>query len=233
MLFVNIRHKVSRLLNPALCLCCGVGIDAEYFFCAHCLDDLEQVKNACPLCGLPYAADPSVCAPCNHKPPRWQRMIAPLVYTGGTRKLIQELKFRDKIYHANALVSHLHSHFSGQQVDALLPVPLHSDRLRDRGFNQAQEIAARLAHFLRIPTDPLSLTRIRATDSQSGLSLNKRQQNIVKAFRYEPAKRYRSVAVVDDVITTGSTMAEITKVLRKAGVESVQVWSLARALKQQ
>lgn len=232
MRFLNIRQKLSRVLNPGLCLTCGTVVDTKRHICVNCLQGLKRVENACTLCGLPHRSRQPVCVVCLHHPPRWQHMIAPLVYSGSCRRLIQGFKFNEKIFTANAMISHLFPLYQAQHVEVMIPVPLHKDRLLERGFNQSLEIASQLSTHINVPIDNHSLKRIRATESQSGLSLDKRRRNLVRAFHYDSNKFYRSVAVVDDVITSGSTMAEISKLLHRAGVESVQVWSLARALKQ-
>ena len=232
MRFLNISHKLSRALNPGLCLTCGIAVDTDHHICTHCLQGLRHVDNACTLCGLSNNHLQPVCAACLHKPPCWQHMIAPLVYSGTCRRLIQDFKFNEKIFTANALIIHLYPLYQAENVEVMLPVPLHRGRLLERGFNQSQEIAWRLSIHNKIPVDSHSLKRIRATESQSGLSLDKRRRNLVKGFQFDCNKRYRSAAVVDDVITSGSTMSEITKLLHRAGIESVQVWALARALKQ-
>jgi ComF family protein len=158
-------------------------------------------------------------------------MTAPLVYSDNTRKLIHDLKFNEQIHLANALITHLFQYYQNRCVEVLIPVPLHYIRLLERGFNQSEEIARILSDRLNIPLDTKSLTRVRMTEPQSGLSINKRRQNLLKAFRFEPQKCYRSVAIVDDIITTGSTLTEISKVLSRSGVTHIEVWSLARALK--
>ena len=228
--YLNIRHKISQLLNPALCLSCGVPVSSSAFICIDCLGAMEPVSSPCELCGLPNPVDDAICPSCLHHPPHWQSMTAPLIYQGNTRKLIQALKFNEQIHIANALVTHIHPYFNSLGVDALIPVPLHLDRLLDRGFNQAEEIANTLSSFLNIPVDRKSLSRIKSTESQAGLSLNKRRHNIIKAFQYR-GRPYKSVAIIDDIITSGSTMSEICKSLKKSGVKHIQAWSLARALK--
>ena len=230
-IYLNIRHKLSQWLNPALCLSCGIPIETNAFICPDCLISLATVANACARCGLPNPAGGSTCPACLHAPPRWQHMIAPLVYQAGTRRIIHALKFNEQLQHANALLSHLHSCYSGHPVDALIPVPLHRSRLLERGFNQSEEIARLLSVRLSIPIDRDSLRRIKATESQSGLSLSKRQGNIRQAFAFNPIHRYQSVAIVDDVITTGSTVSEICRLLKKSGIGHIEVWSLARALR--
>jgi len=132
---------------------------------------------------------------------------------------------------AHALLRHLRSCYDGHRVEALIPVPLHPSRLKQRGFNQSAEIANLLSKQLDIPLDRHSLKRIKATEFQYGLSLHKRQKNLLKAFQFRPEKPYRSVAIIDDIITSGSTMSEICKLLKRQGIEHIEVWSLARALK--
>ena len=110
----------------------------------------------------------------------------------------------------------------------LLPVPLHRTRLLERGYNQACEIATVWSAALGIPVDRRALTRPRSTQSQSGLSAAQREQNVRQAFAYVPKHEYRHVALVDDIVTTGSTVTEITKLLHRNGVEFVEVWALAR-----
>ncbi len=200
--------------------------------CEDCLESLPRVGHPCSCCGLPNASRAEVCASCLLKPPRWHNMIAPLIYRAETRRLIHDLKFNEQLYVANALLQHLAHCYRDHPVEVLMPVPLHPTRLLERGFNQSAEIAAILSRHLHIPLDRHSLKRIKATDSQSGLSLNKRRKNLLKAFQYDPQEPYRSVAIIDDVITSGSTMTEICKQLQKAGVKHMEVWSLARALKQ-
>lgn len=233
--YLNIQNKLSQLLNPALCLTCGITVRSDEFICPHCLISLHLVPNPCSLCGLtnqaPSQSETSICPACRHNPPRWQRMIAPLIYQGNTRKLIHEFKFSEQIHHANALLTHLYRCYSSHPVEALIPVPLHKTRLLERGFNQAEEIAKILSQKLNIPVDRNSLHRIKETESQSGLSFNKRQKNILKAFEFKAGKQYHSIALVDDIITSGSTMSEICKVLKNSGIRHIQVWSLARVLK--
>ncbi len=113
---------------------------------------------------------------------------------------------------------------------ALLCVPLHESRLRERGYNQALELAKPLARALHLPLHPHALRRIRSTQAQSGLDARARRRNLRGAFEIDPAQTLPThVALLDDVMTTGSTLRECARVLRKAGVQRVDVWALARA----
>jgi len=160
-------------------------------------------------------------------------MTAPLIYQGLTRDLLIQLKFAESMYLANSLVSATIDYFRASKPvpEVLLPVPLHRNRLLDRGYNQAFEIAQSLSQLLDIPVDTRALCRIRDTDSQSGLSAYQREKNILKAFAYDASAPYSHVAVVDDIVTTGSTANEITKTLHRAGVRRVEIWGLARVSK--
>lgn len=110
-----------------------------------------------------------------------------------------------------------------------MPVPLFWQKQWQRGYNQAELLAKPLADWLNIPLDTQSLKRIRHTASQRELSAADRRRNLREAFAYRPRKNYKRVAVIDDVVTTGSTLNAISLELRKQGVEEVQVWTLARA----
>lgn len=230
-IYLNIRHRIRSILNPALCQICGISIPAHEYYCAHCWGGFAGVENACEQCGLPNQASGTVCPVCLHNPPPWQRMLAPLCYSGNTRSEIHRLKYLQRIDLAEALLTRLHSSFMTDNVQVLIPVPLHKSRLLERGFNQSQEIARVLSDYLNIPMDRQCLRRIRATQPQSGLSPSKRRNNIRSAFEYTPGHPYQAVAIVDDVITSGSTMNEICRLLRRKGVQHIEVWSLARTLK--
>ncbi len=227
------QRLVSNLLNPALCLGCEHELDHGQYFCATCINQLNLLNNPCTLCGLENQTSGSHCAACLYDPPRWQNLVAPLIYQGLARDLLIQLKFSQSLHLANSLVSSVIHQFRASNTlpEVLLPVPLHRKRLLDRGFNQAFEIARALSHLLDIPVDTRALRRVRYTDSQSGLSANQRQKNILKAFAYESSKSYSHVAVVDDIVTTGSTANEITKTLHRAGVQHVSIWGLARVSK--
>ncbi len=227
-----LKTFLTRALDPALCLGCAHVLEPGKYFCETCGLSLERVPQPCLLCGLENQSGNTICARCLYDPPRWQKLIAPLIYQGFSRDLIIQLKFSEGLHLANSLTTHLIEHFrqSKPLPEVLLPVPLHRKRLLDRGYNQAFEIARILSRLLDIPLDTRSLLRIRHTESQSGLSASKREKNILNAFAYEPVEVYTHVAIVDDIVTTGSTANEIAKTLRRAGVTNIEIWGLARVL---
>ena len=221
---------VNYLLAPGLCLACGCELDNAESLCDCCGERLRCVPSPCSYCGQPNPVTGQICPACLRNPPRWQRMIAPLQYSGPTRDYLQQLKYFEAVHLAKTLcrrcLDPLRQNWPRPEV--LLPVPLHRDRLLERGYNQADEIARIWSREFAIPVDRKSLTRLRATPSQSGLSAGQREHNVRRAFAYRAKHEYRHVAIVDDIVTTGSTVTEITKTLHRGGVEYVEVWALAR-----
>ena len=230
----TLQRGIARALNylfaPGLCLACGCDLGDASSLCTSCCGQLQRVPNPCQYCGQPNPVEGLVCPACLLNPPRWQKIIAPLQYRGLVRDYLIQLKFSEALYLAKSLGQQCIDQFrqSSPQPEVLLPVPLHRARLLERGYNQAYEIATVCSGALGIPVDRHALTRTRATPSQSGLSSPQRERNIRKAFAYAPKHDYRHVALIDDIVTTGSTVTEITKVLHRGGVEYVEVWALAR-----
>jgi len=230
----RIQRQIAAFINylfaSGLCLGCGCELANSDSLCDCCGERLLRVPNPCLYCGQPNPVSGQVCPACLLNPPRWQRLIAPLQYRGLTRDYLRQLKYDEALYLAKTLCRQCLEPFSrgSPKPQALLPVPLHRERLFERGYNQATEIARAWSREFDLPVDRMALRRLRATPSQSGLSANQRQQNVHRAFAYQSPREYRHVAIVDDIVTTGSTVTEITRTLHRAGVEYVEVWALAR-----
>lgn len=157
-------------------------------------------------------------------------MFTPYHYSGLVRQYLLQAKFANDLPPLKALC-HGHDDFDRDLLpwpEVLLPVPLHQNRLQKRGFNQATELALFWSERFNITVDRKSLRRIKDTQSQSGLNARLRQQNTRGAFEYNNPG-YRHVAIIDDIVTTGSTITEITRLLHQEGVEFVEVWAVARA----
>lgn len=228
---INIGHILRRFFNPAICQACGISVPADKLFCEYCQRSFNRLQNPCHSCGLPNPVNGTLCLVCMKSPPRWNRMRTPFVFCDPLRQQIHRLKFANQPHIAYPLIEQTLPCFSPDHIDTLIPVPLHPERLRQRGFNQSQILADMLAKALNLPVDRHSLTRVKATDPQSGLNYRQRSINMKKAFGYKPRTPWKSVAVVDDIITTGNTMNEICKLLSRQGVTYIEVWAVARALK--
>ena len=224
---------IRYIFSPGVCCACGCELDGGGSICADCDLRLPRVPNPCQACAQPNAGGGGVCPACLLNPPRWQRMLAPFQYRGLAREYLLQLKFADATHLARTLGERGGTAFAevDPRPDTLLPVPLHRARLLERGFNQADEIARVWSRLFDIPIDRRALARSRPTPSQSGLTAARRRTNVRNAFTYTPRRPYRHVALVDDVVTTGSTVDEVTRILHRGGVEFVEVWALARAYK--
>lgn len=180
----------------------------------------------------PSAPDVILCGQCQQKPPPFERTIAPLIYQHPVADLIAGLKFHAKLQYgrmlATLLLGKILDSARTEMPQLLIPVPLHRKRLRERGYNQAVELARPLGRQLDIPLDLSSCRRVRATSSQSALHIKERRSNVRGAFQLAKEIAADHVALLDDVVTTGSTVAELARVLRRSGVKRVDVWALAR-----
>jgi ComF family protein len=222
---------LQQLLVTGVCLACGCDPGDAATLCSSCRQRLHAVPNPCSHCGQPNPLEGLICPACRLNPPLWQKMIAPLQYRGITREYLLQIKHAESIHLASCLCEQTLGSFAEcwPRPEVLLPVPLHRQRLLERGYNQAREIAHIWSAELDLDVDRHALTRLRATPLQAGLSAIQRKQNVRHAFDYAPRREYRHVAIVDDIVTTGSTVTEITRLLHQAGVEYVEVWALARA----
>lgn len=239
-----------RMLFPQRCVICksthisGNGDDAALAVCADCYSHLPFNHHCCHQCALPLPADSSdqsLCGNCLKQTPAFDYSISVFRYEADIVRLVHGLKYHGRLVYGRALGILLaqawHAHGKCWQApenrpDCLLPVPLHAGRLRRRGYNQSVEIARELAaggfRESPLPVDTCSVIRCRATSSQAGLNLAGRRSNIKGAFQLRRAISYRHVVLIDDVVTTGSTVNELARLLKAAGVASVGVLSLAR-----
>jgi ComF family protein len=190
--------------------------------------DAELPRLALPLCPRCALASPGaqLCGRCLAQPPAYDATVAALAYAFPADTLVHAFKFRGELALAPLLAAMLAARLSGERVDLVLPVPLSPQRLRARGYNQAAEIARRLDVAARLE---LSLCeRARDTAAQSELPWAERRRNVRGAFRCTRQIAGGTIAVVDDVMTTGATLDEIASVLKKAGAARVVNWVVAR-----
>ncbi|GAA3544492.1 ComF family protein [Zobellella aerophila] len=211
------------------CLLCRQDCQQQPLICRQCREALPGLKHPCPLCAFPLPQQGAHCGHCQRHPPAWDRMRVLADYEYPFEQLIQRLKYQHQRLAGRLLGQLLAERISPPLPEVILPVPLHWWRRWRRGYNQAEEIARGLASRLPVAIDCRSLRRIRATPAQARLSRKARRRNLHRAFRLAPV-HYRHVALLDDVITTGSTMNELVGLLRRQGVETIEVWALCRTL---
>ncbi|WBT38316.1 ComF family protein [Hyphomicrobium sp. DMF-1] len=228
---------ISDLLMPPVCLVCRTPIGDHDALCAGCWRDIDFIRP--PLCdrlGLPMPFDTGgvmISAAAAADPPPFDRARAIAAHTGSMRALVHALKFHDRHDVRRLLGKWLVE--AGRDVvgecETVVPVPLARRRLLVRRFNQAAILAQEVARLTGLGYEPLALERRRATLSQVGLTRAARQRNVAGAFavprRLEDRVRGRKILLIDDVITTGSTVGACARALKRAGASRVDVLALA------
>ncbi|OFX10696.1 MAG: amidophosphoribosyltransferase [Alphaproteobacteria bacterium RIFOXYD12_FULL_60_8] len=236
-------RRVARLaldaLLPPQCLGCGELVDAPGALCPTCWEGIRFISQpCCARCGLPFELPdteegaPSLCAGCIAEPPDFDQARSVLLYDDASRGLILKFKHADRTEGAPAYARWLAR--AGAEMlaecDVIAPVPLHRWRLFLRRYNQAALLARHLGRLSGKPVAPDLLTRCRATPTQGGLDRRGRLGNVKGAFASPRPARVegKTVLLIDDVFTTGATVGECAKALRRAGAERVFVLTLAR-----
>ena len=221
-----LKNLSALLLGGSCFLCRGAASDV---LCGPCIESLPRLpEEGCPRCALPSPAS-AICGRCLAQPPRYDATVAALWYEFPADALVHALKFRGELALAPLLARLLAERLrGGPPVDFVLAVPLSSGRLAERGYNQSLELARRLAAGAGAPLEPTGCTRIRETPQQANLPWAERARNVRGAFRSERGFAGQTIAVVDDVMTTGATLDELAATLKAAGAERVVNWVLAR-----
>lgn len=230
----TMRELVDGALDallPSHCLLCGARGHGAVSLCADCATELPRNTTCCTRCALPLAAPAPLCGRCiKHEPP-WDAAWVPFRYEWPLAQLEARFKFGGDLAAGRTLsLAWIASSLPAELPQAIVPVPLHRTRLRQRGYNQALELAKPLAKHFRVPLLRDALQRARATHAQTELTAVQRRRNVRGAFtvRFDGMPP-EHVAVLDDVFTTGATLGECVRVLKRAGVVRVDVWALARA----
>jgi len=218
--------SVLEAFFPQQCFACGAGCGSAVL-CADCLQTLPGRGLArCPSCGISHPAG-GVCGACLSHPPFFDRTFAVLDYGFPLDRLVQALKYGHRLSVSRLFVELLAAQ-PMPEADLVIPMPLHAARLRTRGFNQAAELARPLARRWGLPVVLDGVVRDVDTAPQAGLPWKARAANVRGAFRVTAGVEGLRVVVVDDVMTTGATLAELARSLKGAGAVSVENRVLAR-----
>jgi ComF family protein len=227
---LNIGTKFTRLLPAQPCLLCGTS-SHHGLCCAACDADLPRLTEAhCPICALPTPGG-GICGHCLKRPPPFDHSVAAFGYQFPLDKLIQALKYRERLILVNFLAEALIQRIPAK-ADCIVALPLHPIRLRERGFNQSSLLAHRISRRLGIPLLGNACERVRNTPPQTSLPWKARDKNMRQAFACKPEAgvRAKHVAIVDDVMTTGASIGELARALKQAGANEVSAWVVARTL---
>lgn len=230
---------VLNLVLPPRCLACGEEVEAPHGLCAPCWRKLTFLAEpCCACCGLPFAYEQgtgALCGACMRAPPAYDFARAALRYDEGSRGLVLGFKHGDRLHGAPAFGDWMRRVAGGLLADAdfLMPVPLHRLRLLRRRYNQAALLAYAAGKASGTKVAPDWLLRRRRTPSQGEFGPEGRRRNVQGAFALKRGVSVRGLAVVlvDDVLTTGATVEECARVLKRAGARRVGVLTLARSLR--
>jgi ComF family protein len=235
--WTTLAQRTQAMLLPPSCVLCGDhGQPPLLDICMHCVTDLPPNLAPCPLCAQPRQPGMEFtwpCGQCLSKPHPFDRALAPFIYDYPLDHLIHAFKYGGVLSYGRVLGMLLAYYLRtrGEPLpEALIPVPLHAARQRERGFNQAYELARPLSQLLGIPIDDMLCRRKRETQDQTELTAGERRRNVRNAFSLLRKPLYKHVALIDDVLTTGSTVGEVARMLKSGGVARVEVWTVARAV---
>ena len=230
-MFLNSCAVLEQRLLPQQCVLCTALAPAN-LVCEACLAHLPWLSGQrCPQCALPTAGS-DICGTCLSDPPRFDRVSAAFAYAWPLAPLIHHYKYAGNLALATLLAQALCARLS-DRADIIVPMPLSAQRLRSRGFNQALELARVASRLTGVPLAASACRRVRDCAPQASLPWRERAPNIRGAFVCDADLTGRSVAVVDDVMTTGATLNELARNLRQAGAVEVYGWMVARTLKPQ
>jgi len=232
-------EAAASLLYPPVCTLCGGKTRASEYLCERCEAKATPiVAPFCQQCSEPFEgaiATAFTCANCAHRTIYFDAAVAAYRGRGIVRQIIHDFKYGRQIHLRHLVARWLYAAFDderlrGREFDMIVPVPLHPARQRERGFNQANLLAELLTAQISIPSKPV-LKRVRYTTTQTALDRAERMENLHNAFRLRRNANVRGLRVllIDDVLTTGSTLSECARILKRSGAISVHAATAARA----
>jgi ComF family protein len=240
---IDVSGRVLNLVLPPRCVVSGEEVDRQGMIAPHIWSKLDFViAPYCDKCGIPFEFDTGTgtqhCASCIQKTPEYDSCRSALKYNDASRDMILGFKHADKLYAALAFMPWLKAAGADMlsNADLIIPVPLHRWRLISRRYNQAAILAQRLSKETGIPVSVDALSRTRHTPSQGHLKAGERAKNVRRAFGLHPNREAlvsdKNIVLIDDVYTTGSTVNECAKVLKRAKAAKVDVLTIARVVRE-
>ena len=228
--------KISKLIEvllPYTCILCNSLSDQRIDLCSYYFNNLPFYPTSCIKCGKPITKIASQCGQCLKSPPQFNNTHILFQYKPPITKLLKRLKFNQNLTNAKVLGELLAKYVAIKYANlkfpnVLLPIPLHPKRIKQRGFNQTIELARPIAKLLKIPIEYKFCHRVRETLPQTMLPAHARRKNLQNAFYINANLTGMHIAVIEDVITTGSTIKSFCQALKQAGAHKIDIWCIAR-----
>jgi len=234
-------HFILDWIFPPRCIICDniIPLNKPRHFCESCLEVITPLpRPVCEKCGIPVSSG-HICAKCKNKKISFERNFAAYAYDDLFQALIHRFKYRSRPEYGaglGLLTAQAISRDELPEIDCIIPIPIHKKRLRERGFNQSELLARALSKVWSIPVDLSLLIRVKNTKPQSSLGIEARKNNIQGAFAINMLKRkttpYKTILLVDDIYTTGSTMESASGALKEYGIEKIFCCTLVIASKE-
>ena len=231
----SVMKKAGHIIYPNVCLRCDASGSNNIDLCERCFKSLPWVHYMCQQCALPLASGKAKqCGACSNKKFIFDQAQAPFRFEDFIRDAVYQFKFNQKLNQGKLLAHLFVKHIEKQQViipELIIPVPLHKNRLRKRGYNQALEIARIVSKEIDSELSYREIYRNRDTSVQMELPAKQRHKNVKDAFSLKGNSvifKNKHVCIVDDVMTTGNTVNEVAKCIKSAGANRIDVWCIAR-----
>jgi len=217
------------------CVFCHTPSKQAMALCKDCEEVLPFLpQTRCVQCALPLKSQHSgICGVCQNNPTYYDKTISVFSYDRPISQLMIDTKFNSKLIYINLLgkllAQSITEYYQTPLPELMIPIPLHKKRLRERGFNQSLEIAKIIKKSINLPINFKCVSRIKNTQPQSKTRANLRQKNIKHAFRVNDFNLPKHIAIVDDIMTTGSTVNELSRILKTSGVEQIDIWCCVKS----
>lgn len=217
------------------CFICGDEVvESEFCLCPSCEKSLPKIDKHCLKCGSPIYSSANYCLTCKSNKRHFDFARSALIYKDGAARAVQGLKYENEKYLAAPIAKIIEVEFLKMEkevgkFDFIIPIPLSKERFKKRGYNQAELIALELSKLVDVPVETKCVLRIKDTVSQTKLSFKERQENLDGAFKVELKEtiKGKTLLLIDDVLTTGSTVSHCAEILKKAGAKAVYVLTFA------
>lgn len=233
------RHKLLSIAQsmrlPSICVLCNQFHANRTAVCSFCMGLLPRLGTCCHHCAHPlFTDDYPICGLCIKNPPFFDEAVVSYSFTEPLRSLLHQFKYYNKLYLGSFFSQLILNGWQQTQPhpQCLIPVPMHAQKIKARGFNQTIILTRLLARKLKIPANFTQCKKIINTAAQANLTREERQKNVRGVFQVKPVP-YEHVALVDDLLTTGSTANELARSLKNAGVKRVDIWCCARTINQE